>query len=147
MANEKHRSPLANNISHFAQAFFLKGGISNRQDLVHNENLGLKMCRYRKSQAHLHSAGVTLDRRIDELFNLGKGDDFVEFASDLVLGHAQNGTVEEDVFAPGKFGVEAGADFQQAGDAPFDPDLAGGWGGDAGEDCGASDSAVGAESD
>ena len=38
-------------------------------------------------------------RRVDELLDAGKIDDFVELGADLGFGHAEDGTVEEDVFA------------------------------------------------
>ena len=36
-----------------------------------------------ESEADEHAAGVVLDRRIDELLELGEGDDRVELAHDL----------------------------------------------------------------
>jgi hypothetical protein len=40
-----------------------------------------------------------LDRRIEELLDLGEGDDLVEFAFDLDAAHAEDRAVQEDVFA------------------------------------------------
>src|SRR6185312_14899289 len=40
--------------------------------------------------------------------------------------HAEDAAVEEDVFAAGEFGVEAGADFEEAADAAAQFDAAGG---------------------
>ena len=34
-------------------------------------------------QPHVHAAGVALHRRVDELLDLGEGDDLVELAADL----------------------------------------------------------------
>jgi hypothetical protein len=48
--------------------------------------------------------------------------------------HAQDGAVEEDVFAARQFGVEARAYFQQRGDPAFDADGALGGFGDAAQD-------------
>ena len=45
--------------------------------------------------------------------------------------HAEDGTVEIDVFSPGEFGVEACPDFKEGADAPFDLDAAARWRGDA----------------
>ena len=39
------------------------------------------------------------------------------FLRDLALRHAEDGTVEEDVFAAGQLGMKAGADLEQARDA------------------------------
>ena len=40
-----------------------------------------------------------LDRRIEELLDLGEGDELVEFAFDLDAAHAEDRAVQEDVFA------------------------------------------------
>lgn len=87
-----------------------------------------------EGQADVHAAAVAFDGRIQEFFDFGEGDDFVEFAFDFGAAHAQHGAVQVDVFASGQFGVKSGADFQQAGHAPFDADAAGGRFGDAAED-------------
>ena len=70
-----------------------------------------------EGQAHVHAAGVALDRRVEKALDLGEGDDFVELAADLGAAHAEDGAVEEDVFAAGQLRMKAGADFEQAADA------------------------------
>src|SRR5246127_1372346 len=56
-----------------------------------------------------------LDWRIEELLDLGEGDDLVEFAFDLDPAHAEDRAVQEDVFATGQFGMKSGANLEQAG--------------------------------
>src|SRR5215471_12429386 len=56
-----------------------------------------------------------LDRRIEELLDLGEGDDLVEFAFDLDAAHAEDRAVQKDVFATGQFGMKPGANLEQAG--------------------------------
>ena len=41
------------------------------------------MRRDREGQPHIHAAAVALDRRVEKLFDLGEGDDLVEFARNL----------------------------------------------------------------
>ena len=48
--------------------------------------------------------------------------------------HAEDGAVEEDVVAASEFRVEAGAGFEERGDAALDLDPVGGRRDDAGED-------------
>ena len=67
---------------------------------------------------------IALHRRVEELLDLGKGDDLVELAPDLGARHAEDRAVEIDVLAAGQFGMEAGADLEQAGDAAPDGDAA-----------------------
>ena len=55
----------------------------HRQNLVYQQDLGLQMGSHGKGQAHVHAAGVVLDRRVYELLDpstgsgrrLGKGHD------------------------------------------------------------------------
>ena len=79
-------------------------------------------------------AGVALDRRVQELLDLGKGHDLVELALDLPALHPQDGAVQIDVFPAGQLRVKAGAHLQERSHpAPNRHPPLGGLG-DAGED-------------
>src|SRR6476620_10558055 len=108
MAHEQHRSPAARNFGHLPQALFLEIDIADGQHLVDHKYLWLQMRRDSKGKAHIHSAGVALDRRIEKLLHLGEGDDFVELAPDLGMRHAEDGTVEVDVLAAGELRMKSG---------------------------------------
>src|SRR5262249_2225816 len=95
-----------------------KVGVAHSEDLIYQQYLRLQMGRDGEGQAHVHAAGVVLDRGVEELFDLGEGDDLVKLALDRGPRHAAAGAVEEDAFAGGQLGVEAGADFEQAANAP-----------------------------
>src|SRR5215472_4404463 len=95
---------------HLAEALPFEFGIANRQHLVDDENLRLKMCCHRKCQPYIHSTAVAFDRRIEETLHFGEVDNLVEFCFDLSPRHAEDGTVEIDVLASREFGVEASAD-------------------------------------
>ena len=58
---------------------------------------------------------VALHRRVEELLDPAKATISSNLRSISRLRHAEDGAVQIDVFAAGEFGVEAGADFQQAG--------------------------------
>ena len=58
--------------------------------------------------------------RLEEFFDLGKGDDLVEFLADFFLRHAENGAVEKDVLPPSELRMEPGADLQQTRCATVD---------------------------
>ena len=112
--------PCLRDVLHLAQALLLELRIAHGQHLVHDEDFRFQVGGHGEGQAHVHAGGVAFDRGVDELLDFGEGDDLVELLRDLGLGHAEDGAVEEDVFAAGEFGVEAGADFEQAGDAALD---------------------------
>src|SRR3954462_11992817 len=84
-----------------------------------------------KRESDVHAAAVAFDGGVEEFIDFGKGDDFVELSFYFSALHAEDCAVQEDVFASGQFGMEAGANFQQTRHAPFDPDSAFGWFGDA----------------
>src|SRR5258708_28546909 len=81
---------------------------------------------YGKRQPHVHSARVMLHRCIQELFHLGKRDDLVEGGLYLGAFHAEDGSVEKDIFATGQFRMKAGSNFKQTGDASANADQSAG---------------------
>jgi hypothetical protein len=66
--------------------------------------------RDREGEPHLHPTRVALDRRIEKGTNVRELDDLVEAALDLVTPQVEDGSVEEDVLAPGQLRMEARAD-------------------------------------
>ena len=91
------------------------------------------MGRYAESQLDVHTAGIPLDRGVDEIAHLGKFDDLVHLGVDLGAGHAQDGAVEVDIFPAGHLGMEAGAHLQHGSHPAIDVDVALGGRGDVGE--------------
>ena len=100
--------------------FFWNVGVADREHLVDEQDLRLQMRRDGERQPHVHAARVALDRRVEELLDLGEGDDLVELAADLGPAHAEDRAVEEDVLAAGQLGMESGADLEQRADASVD---------------------------
>ena len=73
-----------------------------------------------EGQTYVHAGGVVFDGRVDELFKFGEGDDFVEFAADLALAHAEDRAGKEGVFATSQLGMKASADFKERSNAAAD---------------------------
>ena len=67
MADEKHRPARVSHVVHLSQALLLKCRVPHCQNLVHQQDLRLKVGRHRESEPHIHPARVALHRRIDEL--------------------------------------------------------------------------------
>ena len=120
MADEEHGAALLGDVSHLAEALPLEIGIADREDLVDEEDLRLEMRGDGERESEVHPARVALDRSIDELFDLRKGDDLVEFPADLGPAHAEDRAVEVNVFASGELGMESRADFQERAHASVD---------------------------
>ena len=102
---------------HFAKAFSLERSVADGQDFVDEQDFRFEMRGHGEGEAHVHAAAIVLHRGIDEMLDVGEGDDLVELAVDFALAHAEDGAVQIDVFAAGELGVKAGADFEQAADA------------------------------
>src|SRR4030095_7848358 len=92
----------------------LKTNIAYRQHLVHDQNLRLQVRRYCESKSHIHATAVTLHRGIEESFDFGESDDFIEFLSYLRLGHAEDNAIEKEVFSAGELRGKPGPDPKQA---------------------------------
>src|SRR5258705_4989527 len=107
-------------ILHLVQAFALERHVPYRQNLVHDQNLGLEVSRYRERQADVHATRVVFDRSVDELLDLGEGDDLVQVALDLGLAHTEKGATQEDVLPSRQFRVEAGSHLQERPDSAVD---------------------------
>src|SRR5690606_18007034 len=67
MGYEQNRAVLFGHIFYFSQTFPLKCNISNGQNFVYQEDFRVQMGRYRKGEAHVHTAGIMFDRRIYKL--------------------------------------------------------------------------------
>ena len=78
-----HRAPAVPDVLHLVQALLLEARVADREDLVHHQDLRLQMGSHGERQPHVHAARVVLDRRVEELLDLGEGDDLVELPLDL----------------------------------------------------------------
>ena len=79
---------------YFSQAFLLKLGIPHRQHFVDNKDFRLQMGRHRKRQPHVHTARITLHRRVKEFLHSAKVHDLVELRLDLAPRHPQDRPLE-----------------------------------------------------
>ena len=81
-----------------------------------------------------YAAGVGFDGLVNERADFGEVFDLLEALVDLSGGEAEDGAVQVDVVASGEFGVEAGAEFEQRGDASGDLGFSRGGLEDSGDD-------------
>src|SRR5690242_10219600 len=120
MGHEQNSPSVLPYILHLAEALALKRNVTNREHLVHDEDLWLQMGRDRKGQTHIHATRVALDWSLDKPFDLRERNDFIELAVDLRFPHAKQSAAEIDVFAPGQLWVEASADLEKTANAAVD---------------------------
>ena len=114
--------PGAPELLHPAEAAPLELGVADREHLVDEQDLRLQVRRDGEREPHVHPARVALDGRVHEALDPGELDDLVEALRDLAALHAEDRAVQVDVLAPGELRMEAGADLEQAPDAPADLD-------------------------
>src|ERR1700730_7018766 len=123
---EQHGPPPTTHIVHGTDTFLLEYRVANRQHLIDDEHVRLEVRGHRETEPRAHAARIVLDGCVDETRHARELNDRLELGIDLLLLHPHDGTVQKDVFAPGQFLVEPGADFQQRGDASPRPYPAGG---------------------
>jgi len=75
----------------------------------------------REGQPHEHAARVSLDGCVDEARDARELHDLVKLPDDLSPGHAQDGTIEKDVFPSSEFLMKSRADLEEARDSAIDP--------------------------
>src|SRR5581483_10055408 len=115
--DEQNGPAAAADLAHLAQAFLLESEIADREDLIHNQNLGVEMRRHGECQPHIHAAGVMLYRSVEKLLDFRKRHNLIEAATDFRLAHAQDGAIQINILPSGQLGMEAGSDLEQAGHA------------------------------
>ena len=98
-----------------ADALALEALVTDGQDLVDHQDVGVHVHGDREAEPHVHARRVELDRAVDELLQLGEVHDGVEDLVHVALGHAQQRTVEVDVLPAGQVLLEAGSQLQQPG--------------------------------
>ena len=94
---------------HALEALVLKADVAHRKRLVDDEDFRIDAGLHGECQAHIHAAGVGLDRAVDELADIRKSRDFIETSCHLFVGQTQNRTIHEHVFAAGEFRIETRA--------------------------------------
>jgi hypothetical protein len=134
VADEQDGTAAGRHLRHAVEAARLELRIAYRQHLVDHEDLGFEVRRNGEGETGIHADRIALHRRVDELAHAREVDDLLEAVAHFGPRHAENRAIQEDVLAARQLGMEAGADFQQAGDAPADLDPARGRLGDARQD-------------
>ena len=115
--HQDDRHTLPSQLEQVIEAPALELLVTDRDDLVDHQDVGLHVHRDRETEPHVHAARVVLDRRVDEVFEPGELDDVVDDRVDLASRQPEDRAVEVDVLAAGQLGVEAGAELEQRRDA------------------------------
>ena len=108
---------------HAVDALVLEVDISDGEDFVHNHDLAFKVRSNRKAKLDVHSARITLDRRVYELPYLGELNDLIKLLCNLFLRHAEDRAVEINVLLAGKLAMKSRSDFEHGSDSSVEVDV------------------------
>ena len=94
-------------MAHPGEALLPECIVSHRQDLVHQKQIGVEVRRNGKAQANPHAGAVVLNRAVDEIPDIGEGQDVFEDRFHPASGDPEDGRIDIDVFQAREDGVEA----------------------------------------
>ena len=89
--------------------------VTDRQHLVHQHDVRVRLDHDGERQAHHHPGRVVLELEVHELAQLGEVEDGVEPLARLALGEAEQHPVDHAVLARAQLGVEAHAELDERG--------------------------------
>ena len=104
------------------EALLLERGVADREHLVDEQDVGVDLDRNREAEPHAHARRVVLELEVEELLELGEGDDLVEALARLLAREPEHDRVDEHVLARGQLGVEADAELDERRQAAVDVD-------------------------
>src|SRR5207302_698174 len=95
--HEQHGAAAATDRTHLLRTLLLKRLIAHRQHLIDDEDFRLQVGGNGEREPHIHTGGVALHGRVEELLDAGEGDDLVELPRDLAASHAEDAAVQVNV--------------------------------------------------
>src|SRR5919106_6270387 len=119
MADHEDRACLVAELSHLVERLALEAGVSDRQRLVDEEDVGVHVDRHRKGEAAVHAGRVRAHRHVHDVSELGELRDVVVLLRELVTRESRGEAAQEDVVASGELAFEADAECEQCAHAPI----------------------------
>src|SRR5205823_9648513 len=98
------------------EAFPLKCLVADGEDLVEEQDVRVEVRGDGETESHVHPRRIRPDGHVEELAELGEGNDLVEALVDVTSRQPVDRAVHVDVLAPGEVGVEARAEPEQRTD-------------------------------
>ena len=78
MRHEQDRLAAALELRELVEALVREALVADGEHFVDEQHVGIDVNRDRETEPHVHAGRVGLDRRVDEILELGELDDFVE---------------------------------------------------------------------
>ena len=124
VAHQHDRRATVPELLHSAEALGLEGAVAHGQHLVDEQRSGVDVDGHGEPEPHEHPRRIELHRSVDEVVELGEGDDVVEALADLFVGQPQKHAVEKDVLAARHLPLEPDADTDEGRDRSPHRDMA-----------------------
>ena len=116
VGDEQDRASLILERCDDAEALPLEVLVTDREDLVEEQHVGLQERGDREPQAHRHAGGVGANGPVDRVLDLGERDDLVEALTDLGAAQALDRPVQIHVLAAAEVRVETRPELEQRAD-------------------------------
>ena len=79
VADQNNRGTAGQQLRHALFALFLEQEVAHRQNLVGNQDVGLRYRRHGEGQARHHAGRVVFQRHVEKILQFAELDDIVEF--------------------------------------------------------------------
>src|SRR4029450_7218994 len=113
MRNEDGGRSTAPELLNPREALLLKRRVPDREHLVDQQDIGVQVCRNRKSDPHVHSRRVPFDRNIDERSDAGEFHDPIELGGDFPARHTEYGAAQIYILPSCQLWMEPGAELDE----------------------------------
>ena len=132
MTDKNHRTSFfACHLAHLTKTFALECRVADGEHFIDHEDFRIKVRGNGERQTYIHPAAVPFHGGVEKSCDLGEFHNLVEPSQDFLTTHAENSAIEKNILTAGEFRMEAGANFEQAGEPAVQPDLTFGGPGDA----------------
>ncbi|MNV54495.1 hypothetical protein D3C71_1466910 [compost metagenome] len=126
MGDEQNRGAPRADLLDPCQALHLEADVSHRQRFINDQHVRLGMDGHGECQAHVHAAGIGLDRPIEEIADVGEGDDRLQLVVHFLAAQAKQGSTQVDIVSTREIRIESCTEFEQGRKTAMDGDRAGG---------------------
>src|SRR5262249_43776140 len=97
MRDEHDRSAPLAELENLAEALALERLVADREDLVEEQDVGVEVGCDREAEPHVHPRRVRPNRDVEEIVELGEGDDLVDPLANVRTAEAVDRAVHVDV--------------------------------------------------
>src|SRR5437667_12222573 len=114
MCHEQNGAAAVDDFVHLRKAFLLKLRVAHGQNFIDNEDLRIQVRGHRECQSHIHATRVMFDGRFEKFLCSCEINNLVKLRVNLAPAHAQDCSVQINIFTASKVRMKAGANVEKA---------------------------------